>query len=404
MALSPVEYGHIVPWDAQFLDENGKPLTGGHIEIFVAGTSTRYISYQNFDGNVNPFKIPLNAGGQCVAIGSLANRYDIYVYNRFGNEVYSRLNVGVSDSSGTNLTFSSSDGSIIITRTGNNVDLVVNTENTSYGTLTASELDFENLIKFEEKTGTVAIADGKIGVEAGKLYHLTLVLETASDPLGTRYATCTVTDSENGTHDFVIDESIPSNLSELSWDMVPTSNLIGLELTLPEHSTMTAAKCYIHKVSMTNGGSGGGGGSNVTVVSTDESVTVTPTQIGSTTQYDLSIPEAEIPVRDVTVDGTSVVNAQGVAEIDLSDYVKEEDLPSIPVSDVEVNGSSVVNAQGVAEVTVPTKTSDLDNDSGFITASDVPAQIQANWNEEDSSDPSYIQNKPALPVIGFVEL
>ena len=37
------------------------------------------------------------------------------------------------------------------------------------------------------------------------------------------------------------------------------------------------------------------------------------------------------------------------------------------VTDVEVNGTSVVNAQGVAEVSVPTKTSDLNNDSGFIT-------------------------------------
>ena len=39
------------------------------------------------------------------------------------------------------------------------------------------------------------------------------------------------------------------------------------------------------------------------------------------------------------------------------------------VTDVEVNGVSVVDAQGVAEVTVPTKVSDLTNDSGFITSS-----------------------------------
>lgn len=39
------------------------------------------------------------------------------------------------------------------------------------------------------------------------------------------------------------------------------------------------------------------------------------------------------------------------------------------VEDVEVNGVSVVDAQGVAEVTVPTKVSDLTNDSGFITSS-----------------------------------
>ena len=39
------------------------------------------------------------------------------------------------------------------------------------------------------------------------------------------------------------------------------------------------------------------------------------------------------------------------------------------VTDVEVNGVSVVDQDGVAEVTVPTKTSDLANDSGFITSS-----------------------------------
>ena len=38
------------------------------------------------------------------------------------------------------------------------------------------------------------------------------------------------------------------------------------------------------------------------------------------------------------------------------------------VTDVEVNGVSVVDQDGVAEVTVPTKTSDLANDSGFITS------------------------------------
>lgn len=40
------------------------------------------------------------------------------------------------------------------------------------------------------------------------------------------------------------------------------------------------------------------------------------------------------------------------------------------VTDVEVNGTSVV-AGGVAQVTVPTQTSDLNNDSGFLTDSDI---------------------------------
>lgn len=48
---------------------------------------------------------------------------------------------------------------------------------------------------------------------------------------------------------------------------------------------------------------------------------------------------------------------------------------------------------------IPTKTSDLTNDSGFITASDIPAQVNADWNEIDPSDPAYIKNKPTIPVV-----
>lgn len=44
---------------------------------------------------------------------------------------------------------------------------------------------------------------------------------------------------------------------------------------------------------------------------------------------------------------------------------------------------------------LPTATSDLTNDSGFITLSDVPAQVNADWNS--SSGASEILNKPTIP-------
>jgi hypothetical protein len=107
-----------------------------------------------------------------------------------------------------------------------------------------------------------------------------------------------------------------------------------------------------------------------------------------------------------TIDNQPIYAARAEADkngdrIDTT-YLKVADLPAAPVQDVEVDGTSVVNAQGVAEITmptVPTSTSDLTNDSGFITASDVPAaQTQADWAESDSSDPSYIQHKPDLSI------
>lgn len=158
-------------------------------------------------------------------------------------------------------------------------------------------------------------------------------------------------------------------------------------------------------------------GTNITITESGNDVTI-------------SAASGTAPVQDVTIDNVSVVNAQGVAEIPrqvnadwnssagASEILNKPTIPSatsdltndsgfitssdIPVTDVEVDGVSVVS-QGVASITmptVPTATSDLLNDSGYITASDVPAsQTQADWSESDTTDPSYIQNKPTLATV-----
>ena len=74
------------------------------------------------------------------------------------------------------------------------------------------------------------------------------------------------------------------------------------------------------------------------------------------------------------------------------------------VTDVEVNGTSVVNAQGVAEVSVPTKTSDLNNDSGFIDGTDLSTALSdytptANLaTVATSGDYDDLLNKPTIPT------
>lgn len=74
-------------------------------------------------------------------------------------------------------------------------------------------------------------------------------------------------------------------------------------------------------------------GNNITITTSGNNVSIAAT-----------VPN--VPVQGVEVDGTSVVNAQGIAEITM---------PAVPVQDVEVDGSSVVNASGVAEITMPTE-------------------------------------------------
>ena len=72
------------------------------------------------------------------------------------------------------------------------------------------------------------------------------------------------------------------------------------------------------------------------------------------------------------------------------------------VTDVEVNGVSVVGSDGVAEVTVPTKVSDLDNDSGFITgitSSDITTALGYTPGTSNfSGDYDDLEDKPDLSI------
>ena len=95
-----------------------------------------------------------------------------------------------------------------------------------------------------------------------------------------------------------------------------------------------------------------------------------PTATSDLTNDSGFITSSDIPVKDVQVSGTSVVNAQGIAEISI---------PQTGVLDVEVDGSSVVNAQGVAEIVLPTFT-----------------QVNADWDA--TSGVSEILNKPDLSI------
>lgn len=63
----------------------------------------------------------------------------------------------------------------------------------------------------------------------------------------------------------------------------------------------------------------------------------------------------------------------------------------------ETDSSAVSYIQN--KPSIPTATSDLTNDSNFITASDVPgAQVQSDWTEADTSSAAYIAHKPSIPT------
>lgn len=78
-------------------------------------------------------------------------------------------------------------------------------------------------------------------------------------------------------------------------------------------------------------------------------------------------------VDDVKVNGTSVVDENKVAQIDLTSYVESADLATVAT------------------------TGDYDDLSNKPT---IPAaQVQSDWLEADTSAKSYILNKPTIPTV-----
>ena len=100
MAEAQIKLGYILDPLFQVENNNGKPVVGGHIEVYEAGTNIKYTTYQNFDYTQNPFRIPLGSDGRAVVLGSMDLAYDVYVYDSFGNLIVSRLNVAAGDAGG----------------------------------------------------------------------------------------------------------------------------------------------------------------------------------------------------------------------------------------------------------------------------------------------------------------
>lgn len=151
------ELGYILDPAFQIEGLNGKPVVGGWICIYEAGTGNKYISYENFDGAQNPFKIPLKSDGRAVILGDPSRTYDVYAYDSYGNQLFSRLNVqcnvpGNISINGADTRIKNTDGTLDVSlRTlGNNVrEYTVNTNN--------KVLDLREPLYFVENSNTATI-------------------------------------------------------------------------------------------------------------------------------------------------------------------------------------------------------------------------------------------------------
>lgn len=119
--------GYLISPFIQVEDINGKPLVGGRIRVYRHGTQIPYITYKDWNGDRNPSEVRLDAKGSCILIAEDDILYDVYCEDANYVEQWSRLNVSVGGGagSGSGVIITSTDGSVVITRVGDTVDLSV---------------------------------------------------------------------------------------------------------------------------------------------------------------------------------------------------------------------------------------------------------------------------------------
>ena len=127
--LQEVQWAYLIDPCFQIENTAGRPVTGGWINIYIAGTRTKYYAASDFTGTLHPFNIPLDSLGSNIILVSPANKYDVFVYNKYGTLVMSRANVspqvaGTSIVSG-GVVLDSSDGTVDVSVSGTTYDISI---------------------------------------------------------------------------------------------------------------------------------------------------------------------------------------------------------------------------------------------------------------------------------------
>lgn len=96
--------GYLIAPAFQFVQFDGRPLSGGKVVVFKHNTTEQYITFCDFDGTENPPEVPLDSKGSAIIIASSDYTYDVIVYNSFGGQFMSRQNVCIVEAGAEALT------------------------------------------------------------------------------------------------------------------------------------------------------------------------------------------------------------------------------------------------------------------------------------------------------------
>lgn len=135
----------------QFQSLGGVNEVGGFLRVFLNGTDDRATTYKNFDGTLNEADIELDANGRAVVIVDNTKTYRLEVYNRLGGLMWTVSNFtaqGGSGGGGTPVSVEGTEGELDVDSysSGGILHFVVGLSQTIKDTLTSLSLSVTSLM------------------------------------------------------------------------------------------------------------------------------------------------------------------------------------------------------------------------------------------------------------------
>lgn len=454
-------FAYLTDPEKQFMTKSGTINVDGFLKVFDAATDDPVVTYKDFSGTENTESISLDNNGRAVVIADSDRAYRLEVYDRYGTLMWTTTPLWCLPGGGGGAEMTdivSSDFSIVVDKTSvgstTTFDLTVAKDGTELlewiRTSGYTAPDGAMVPTYSE--GTMEAGPRGIKLYAGRYYHVTarIVTSVAQMPLYNEFELLFKgIDSEDTSYTFSDDRLIVDCTTELhqnfevSFDVIPEEDveLYAEASGLASGVSVGLADVQVHRV---YSGAPSVPGSVATrtwveehyqeILSGGPGIELSGNYIAvdfDTLQGKLTAGTGIIIDSENVISATAAqqVNADwdatsGVQEIlnkpDLSQYATTTDLAgkADKVTGATAGDIAVLDATGNLTDTGVSAT-DLVHDSDYVHTdnnftdadasklsgieSGAQANVQADWNQTDTSADDYIKNKPTIPPSSVVD-
>ena len=409
----------------QWQDLRGVNNVSGWLEVFISGTDEHAVAYSDFNGTLLPERITIDNDGRAVVIVDSEKAYRVEVHDASGALRFTQYPVwpvGQGGGGAIGVDIGSSDGSIDVQRTqvGSivNYDLSVAAESTDllgWGEYLGYTMDGTHMVP-SYNAGTIETGSHGIRLHGGQYYHVTVTLGASSLEQNVYDAFQVSFKGVDGdgavstfaTKSFHYDASTGEGHSyDVSFDMMPATDVeMYAEATgLESGISVGIAEVYVHRVYSGAPAIPGGvadkewvednyqekltAGNNITIENNVISATAEPQVQADWAQSDSSAVDYIKNKPNLSVYATQTDLTNGLAT--KQDVIS--DLATIRAG--AAAGATAVQDADYVHTDNNFTDADVTKLSGIAACAEV--NVQADWNETESTSDAYILNKPTIP-------